>query len=789
MKLIYLLIFALISFSGKIEAQQSPVKLAVFRPAQVWSDNYSVPINAHGGGILYHKGIYYWYGTHKIEGLSEKTFADGGIHCYASNDLINWSDQGLVLSLVYNDDSHDLAYQCNFDRPKVVFNAKTKKFVAFFKLYLKGRGVTTGYLGVAISDKPSGPFKYSHKFLGADSPNGSGDFAMFQEENGDLFHLTVRKPDKVFVVGKINDDYLFPEGEYEVCKGITEKTEGPSIVKRNGTYHLLGSGSTGWDPNPARYFTSKSLTGPWIPHGNPCEGVNPGNGLGKEKTFGGQPTFIMPVIGRSDAYIAMFDINKPENPFDSRHIWLPVTIEEDRFLITWRDSWEMSVFGKNTEDIIAASQSGASPLFFDPANYGAPVIQTLNFSHPDEFKVRDGLPNFFNKAKNGKAVTISYLGGSITKADNQYRLQSAKFIQNIFPSIKMTGINAGVSGTGTDLGACRLYDQVLQFNPDLIFVEFAVNGAFADGMEGIIRQIRKHNPLIDICLIYTISAGQTKVYAEGKLPQGIRNLEFIAEHYAIPSVHMGLQAAMLEKQSKLIWKADTATLPDKIVFSKDGTHPLEAGGNLYAEAIARAMMQLQNIAEIRIHQLPNPLIADNWEDAKMLDPKSIAIFGPEWETVNPKAFEFLKSFSGWFPYVMKAEKPGASISFKFNGTMLGFFDIGGPEVGQIELEIDGVKVNFEQKGSINYIANQNKTDSKAINRFNKFCNNRYRGQCVFIKTESGSHQVVVSISADIPDKTKILESSQLSDITMNPNKYNRSVFYLGKILIRGNVIQ
>lgn len=783
----FYIIFALLAAFVTLKAQEKN-KATQIRPGQLWNDSNGKPINAHGGGILYYKGIYYWYGTHKIEGLSEKTFADGGIHCYASSDLINWSDKGLVLSLVYDDDSHDLAYQCNFDRPKVVYNAKTKKFVAFFKLYLKGKGVTTGYVGVALSDSPSGPFKYSHKFLGAGSPNGTGDYAMFQEENGDLYQFAVRKPDKAFVVGKMSDDYLLPKGDYVVCEGVTEKTEAPAIVKRNGTYHLLGSGSSGWDPNPARYFTSKSLTGPWVSQGNPCEGVNAQNGFGKEKTYGGQPTFVLPVVGKNDAYIAMFDINKPENPYDSRHIWLPVTIEDDRFLISWRDSWQMSVFGNSTEDLIAASQTGASPLFFDPASYTAPFIQTHNFSHPEEFNVRGGLPNFFNKVKKGKAVTIGYLGGSITRADNQYRLQSAKFIQNMFPEIKMSGINAGVSGTGSDLGACRLYDQVLKYNPDLIFVEFAVNGAFPDGMEGIIRQIWKNNPKIDICIIYTILGGQTKQYVNGKVPENIQNLEKIAEQYGIPSVHMGLQAAMLENQGKLIWKADPATLTDKTVFSTDGVHPLEAGGNLYAEAIARAMLKMKNSAADRIHHPAKPLIADNWEDAKMLDPKSFATFSPEWETVDPKTMESLNQFSGWFPYVMKAEKPGATIKFKFNGTMLGIFDIGGPEVGQLELELDGVQMYFDENGSVNYTATQNKTDSKTINRFNSNCNNRYRGQCVFIKTTPGNHTVILKIADKIPDKIKILGDKKLSDITENPGKYNRSVIYLGKILLRGELI-
>ncbi len=328
----------------EINAQKTTTLPADFKPAQVWLDANKKPINAHGGAVLYHKGIYYWYGTHKIEGLSEKTHADGGIHCYASIDLLNWSDMGLVLPLNYTDSTNDLMHGCNFDRPKVVYNATTKKFVAFFKLYLRGHGVTTGFVGVATASAPAGPFTYQHKFLGGDSPFGTGDFAIFQEDNGDLYHLAVRKPDKSFVIGKMSKDYLLPEEPYVVCEGITPKTEAPALIKRNGEYHLLGSESTGWLPNEARYFTSKSLKGPWVNHGNPCEGLNPENNLGKEKTFGGQSTAILTVVGKPDAYIAMFDINKPENPYDSRHIWLPITFIDNKFKITWLSNWDLSTF-------------------------------------------------------------------------------------------------------------------------------------------------------------------------------------------------------------------------------------------------------------------------------------------------------------------------------------------------------------------------------------------------------------------------------------------------------------
>lgn len=789
MKSLSILIFAvLISCPGLNQAQNTDLKQTDFRPAQIWEDTSGVPINAHGGGVIFFEGKYYWYGEHKLEGKSEAQFADGGIHCYSSADLMNWKDEGVVLSVDFKNDKSDLTYGCILERPKVVYNEKNKQFVAYFKLYLKGVGYETSNVGVAVADKPNGPFTYHHKFHGGGSPNGSGDFSMFRDDDGSLYHLTVRKPDKAFVIGRLDSDYYYPEGDYTICKGIELHTEAPVVIKRKGVYHLLGSGSSGWKPNAARYYTSENILGEWTNHGNPCRGYNKIDSVGIEKTFGGQSSYIIPVHGIKDAYIAMFDIWRPENPFTGRYIWLPIDFTDGKMSITWQDSWMISTFENNTEDLIAASQAGASPLFFDAANAQIPMILTENFSHPEEFNVRSGLPNFFNKVKNGKAVTIGYLGGSITRAENQYRLQSVMFIQDMFPEIKITGINAGVSGTGTDLGACRLYDQVLKYNPDLVFVEFAVNGAFPDGMEGIIRQIWKYNPLIDICLIYTIASGQSKIYAAGKVPENIRILEKIADHYAIPSVHMGLQASFLEKQGKLIWKSDQSFSGDTIVFSADGTHPLEAGGNLYAEAIARAMLKMKNTAEVQIHQLNDPLIADNWEDAKMLDPKSSATFSPDWEVVDPKRIESLNQFSGWFPYVMKAEKPGASISFQFNGTMLGIFDVGGPEAGQIELELDGVQMNLEEKSSIHFWAGDNQSAAKAINRFNKYCNNRHRGQCVFIKTEPGTHQVVLKIAAEISEKAKILGENQLEDISNHPEKYNRSVIYLGKILLRGNIL-
>jgi hypothetical protein len=137
-----------------------------------------------------------------------------------------------------------------------------------------------------------------------------------------------------------------PVGEYKVFEGVTIGTEAPAFFRRNGRVYLLGSGTSGWKPNPARMFVADQFTGPYKELPNPCRGVNPINDLGPDKTFGGQSTFVYPVAGRRDAWIAMFDINKPEDPVNAGYIWLPVEFEADQPVIRWRDTWDLSVFPK-----------------------------------------------------------------------------------------------------------------------------------------------------------------------------------------------------------------------------------------------------------------------------------------------------------------------------------------------------------------------------------------------------------------------------------------------------------
>ena len=81
-------------------------------------------------------------------------------------------------------------------------------------------------------------------------------------------------------------------------------------------YYMLSSGCTGWDPNVAEIAVADSIMGTWKTIGNPCTGPD------ADKTFYAQSTYVQPVIGKKDAYIAMFDRWKKKDLEDSRYVWL-----------------------------------------------------------------------------------------------------------------------------------------------------------------------------------------------------------------------------------------------------------------------------------------------------------------------------------------------------------------------------------------------------------------------------------------------------------------------------------
>ena len=246
-----------------------------FRPKEVWNDTEGNPINAHGGGILYHKGTYYWYGEYKVgktvlpsDATWERYRTDvTGVSCYSSKDLLNWKFEGVALKAITDDPNSDIHPTQVLERPKVVYNKKTKKFVMW--MHIDSPDYSKAEAGVAIADSPTGPFKYLDGFR----PNGtmSRDQTVFVDDDGTAYQFSSSEENQTMHINRLTEDYTKPDGKY-VRRFVGMAREAPAVFKHGNKYYMLSSGCTGWDPNSAELAVADSIMGEWTVLGDPCTG-------------------------------------------------------------------------------------------------------------------------------------------------------------------------------------------------------------------------------------------------------------------------------------------------------------------------------------------------------------------------------------------------------------------------------------------------------------------------------------------------------------------------------------
>lgn len=300
-----------------------------FVPGERWLDQHEDHINAHGGGIMYHAGTYYWYGEKRDNKESQ------GVNVYSSKDLYNWQFEALAFSPVDGLDS-DITWGCIMERPKVIYNPQTKKFVMWFHLELKGQGYDAARAAVAVSDSPQGPFQFVDSFR----PNGnmSRDMGLFVDDDGKAYHIYSSDENYALRLVLLTDDYLRPTTKDSLL--FRNHREAPALFKHGGKYYVFTSGCTGWAPNQAELHVSEHIFGPWKSLGDPMRGPQ------SQITFDAQSTYVLPLNGKQDAFIFMADRWNPKNLKDSRYIWLPISLDQEDIHVMWRDSWDLTIFDK-----------------------------------------------------------------------------------------------------------------------------------------------------------------------------------------------------------------------------------------------------------------------------------------------------------------------------------------------------------------------------------------------------------------------------------------------------------
>jgi hypothetical protein len=186
-------------------------------------------------------------------------------------------------------------------------------------------------VGVAVSDTVDGPYKYLRSFrpLGQESC----DIGQFVDDDGSAYLIFESRPTKGFFIARLSDDYL---DVAEKTVFIRAPVESGALVRYKGLYYLLGSGLTGWAPNPNNYATAKDLKGPW----SEFKDIAPPDA----KTYKAQSTLLLMVVGADKtSVIFLGDLWRPEAQWDSRYLWMPVEIGGGRLWLPELRPWTIDV--------------------------------------------------------------------------------------------------------------------------------------------------------------------------------------------------------------------------------------------------------------------------------------------------------------------------------------------------------------------------------------------------------------------------------------------------------------
>jgi hypothetical protein len=186
-------------------------------------------------------------------------------------------------------------------------------------------------VAIAVSNKPEGPFEYVRSFrpLGKESR----DIGQFIDDDGAAYLVFECRPTKGFYIARLSEDYM---DVAEETAFIQAPLEGGAIVHYDGLYYAIGSALTGWNANPNKFATAKSLSGPW----SEFKDIAPPD----TKTYGSQSTMMIKVAGtKSTTVIFMADIWKPRTQWDSRYLWMPLEIGQGKLWLPEPKPWSLNI--------------------------------------------------------------------------------------------------------------------------------------------------------------------------------------------------------------------------------------------------------------------------------------------------------------------------------------------------------------------------------------------------------------------------------------------------------------
>ena len=320
------------------------------------------------------------------------------------------------------------------------------------------------------------------------------------------------------------------------------------------------------------------------------------------------------------------------------------------------------------------------------------------------------LAGAIKRAKEGKDVTLAYIGGSITQGAGATPINTGCYAYKSYKAFadrygngnNVHYIKAGVGGTPSELGMLRFDRDVLREGsyPDVVVIEFGVNdeGDETKGncYESLVKKVLMLPNEPAVILLFAVFANDWNLQ---------KRLSTVGRLYELPMVSV-LDA--VSPQFPLT--KETGRVISKNQFFYDIFHPTNAGHTIMADCITYLLEQTEQEKAVVDHTpkllLKKPAIGDDFVSVKLLDKKNHNKAANIWcggftETdTELQRVEMDEDLFGTpeFPYNWMYDgtkalgDPTFELTITCRALLLIYKDSGANDVGKADVYLDGRKV-------------------------------------------------------------------------------------------------
>ena len=299
-----------------------------FYPGKTWLDTEGKRIQAHGGSVMYIDGTYYWYGENKEKTTGKDEIWHWGVRCYTSKDLYNWEDRGLIIPPEPEDPGSSLHPSSMMDRPHIIYNKRTGKYVCWLKIMNRDGSQTET---VMTADNILGPYTKVREGL-RPLDMSAGDFDLAVAPDGKAYYYFERVHSET-ICADLTPDYTDVTVYYSTHFPHTAPPyvrEATAHFYRKGKHYLVTSGTTGYLPNPSEIAVADR----WVPGHMDWKYEN------YKKTF--EQMFDPDYHGEINTEDYELDSSVDTSVAD--YVWLPFRFDGEMGYLDWKEEWRIEDF-------------------------------------------------------------------------------------------------------------------------------------------------------------------------------------------------------------------------------------------------------------------------------------------------------------------------------------------------------------------------------------------------------------------------------------------------------------